>query len=75
MWVCSSPLKLISIRLVQTTYMAKYPGRVVTNDKLAALVADAWPHSFTTLNVMSGFRKCGLFPFNPSAIDDRRLAP
>uniref|UniRef100_A0A1X7SKR4 HTH CENPB-type domain-containing protein n=3 Tax=Amphimedon queenslandica TaxID=400682 RepID=A0A1X7SKR4_AMPQE len=58
-----------------SNYMAKYPGRVVTNDKLAALVADAWPHSFTTLNILSGFKKCGLFPFNPSAVDDRRLAP
>lgn len=40
-----------------------------------SLVAEAWPHSFTLLNVMSGFKKCGLFPFNPSAMDDRQSAP
>ena len=31
--------------------------------------------SLTTLNIMSDFRKCGLFPLNPSAVDDRHVAP
>ena len=38
-----------------TRYLAANPGRVITNDRLASLVAEAWPHSFTALNVMSGF--------------------
>ena len=38
-----------------TTYIAANPGRVITSDKLAFLVAEAWPHSFTAVNVMSGF--------------------
>ncbi|XP_011403833.1 PREDICTED: stress response protein NST1-like [Amphimedon queenslandica] len=58
-----------------SSYISKHPGRVVTADILSALVAEAWPISFTTLNIMSGFRKCGLFPHNPSAVDDRQMAP
>ena len=58
-----------------TRYLAANPGRVITNDRLASLVAEAWPHSFTALNVMSGFKKCGIFPLNPSEISDRQIAP
>ena len=58
-----------------TSYISKHPGRVITADILASLVAEAWPLSFTALNIMSGFKKCGLFPLNPSTVDDRRLAP
>ena len=42
------------------TKYSKYPGRVVTVDKLASLVAEAWPLSLTTVNVLSGFKKCGI---------------
>ena len=56
-------------------YMADHPGRVITTNILASLVAEAWPLSFTQLNIMSGFKKCGLFPLNPSAVDDRQSAP
>ena len=56
-------------------YIAANPGRVITADKIASLIAEAWPHSFTAVNTMSGFRKCGVFPFNPSAVTDRQIAP
>ena len=58
-----------------TKYLAANPGRVITSDRLASLVAEAWPHSLTPLNVMSGFKKCGIFPLNPSEITDRQIAP
>ena len=58
-----------------TKFLAAHPGRVVTSDKLSLLVAEAWPHSSTALNILSGFKKCGIFPFNPSEISDRQLAP
>ena len=54
-----------------TSYLSKHPGRVITPDILASLVAAAIPCSFTSLNILSGFRKCGLFPLNPSAVRDR----
>ena len=34
-----------------TKYMSKHPGRVVMADKLASLVAEAWPSSFTKVNI------------------------
>lgn len=37
-------------------YLARYPGRVITTDKLASLVVEAWPISFTAVNILSGFR-------------------
>ena len=55
--------------------MIDHPGRVITTDKLASLVADPWPHALTQLNVMSGFQKSVLIPFNPSVVDDRCTAP
>jgi hypothetical protein len=58
-----------------SSYISKFPGRVITTEVLSSLVADAWSCSLTSLNIMSGFRKCGLFPLNPSAVDDRRMAP
>ena len=50
-------------------------GRVITTDVLASMVAQAYPTSFTPVNVLSGFRKAGVYPFNPSEVDDRQLAP
>ena len=56
-------------------YLAKHPGRVITPDVIACLVAEAWPLSFTPLNILSGFRKCGIHPLNPGEVSDRQLAP
>ena len=56
-------------------YLSKHPGRVITTDVIASLVAEAWPNSFTLVNILSGFRKCGIFPINPGAVSDRQLAP
>ena len=56
-------------------FIMQNPGRVITNDVLASLVGDAWPHAFTPLNIMAGFKKCGIHPFNPGEILDRQVAP
>lgn len=58
-----------------TNYLSKHPGRVITVEKLASLVAEAWPLSMSTVNILSGFRKCGIYPFNPGEVNDRQLAP
>ena len=55
--------------------MRQRPGRVITTDVLASMVAQAYPTSFTPVNVLSGFKKAGVYPFNPSEVDDRQLAP
>ena len=56
-------------------YLAKNPGVVITTDKLAALVAEAWPNAFSAVNIMSGFKKTGVYPLNPGEVNDRQLAP
>ena len=56
-------------------YLLKHPGRVITTDVIASLVAEAWPSSLTPLNIMSGFKKCGIYPINPGEVDDRQLVP
>lgn len=52
-------------------YTGEKPGRVVTVEVLASLVGRAWSLSLTPVNIMSGFRKCGIYPLNPGQIDDR----
>jgi len=42
---------------------------------IASLVANAWPSAFTPNNIMGGFRKTGVYPINPGAIDDKMLSP
>jgi len=39
------------------------------------MVAQAYPTSFTPVNVLSGFKKAGVYPFNPSEVNDRQLVP
>ena len=58
-----------------TSYLTRHPGRVITNDMIATLVAKAWPNAFTPSNIMGGFLKTGIFPINPGAIDDKMWAP
>ena len=56
-------------------YMKQNPGRVITTDILASMVGQAYPTAFTPVNILSGFKKTGIYPFNPSSVDDRQLAP
>ena len=55
--------------------MKQNPGKVITADLLASMVGQAYPTAFTPVNILSGFKKTGIFPFNPSSVDDRQLAP
>ena len=56
-------------------YMAKNPGRVMTADVIAALVGETLLQSHTPLNILGGFKKAGIYPFNPGEVSDRQLAP
>ena len=57
------------------TYMSEYPGRVITTDILASIVAKAYPLSFTPVNIMSGFKKLGVWPINPGEVTDQHIGP
>ena len=55
--------------------MADHPHRVITTDQIAGLIGIAWPQSLTPVNIMSGFKKCGIYPLNPGVVTDRQIAP
>ena len=54
--------------------LAANPGQVVTTNHLAQLLAQAWPHAVTPINIMSGFKKCGIYPVYPEEISHWQLA-
>ena len=56
-------------------YLVANPGQVITPSMIASLVAEAWPQSVMPLNILSGFKKCVIYPINPGEISDRLLAP
>ena len=55
--------------------IAEHPNRVITTEQIASLIGIAWPQSITPVNIMAGFRKCGIYPLNPGEVTDRQLAP
>ena len=55
--------------------IAEHPNRVITTDQIASLVGTAWPQALTAVNIMSGFKKCGIYPLNAGEVTDRQLAP
>ena len=48
---------------------------MITSEAIASLVGDTWPQSVTPINILSGFKKSGISPLNPSEVSDRMLAP
>jgi hypothetical protein len=48
---------------------------VITTEQIAGLVGMVWPQAITPVNIMSGFKKCGIYPLNPGEVTDRQIAP
>lgn len=51
-------------------WMTSNPGKTITIYNIAALVNQAWSSAFSTQNIISGFRKTGIFPFNSDIFVD-----
>ena len=49
-------------------FLQEYPGRVVTKYQFSELFNQAWSMSMTPGNICVGFKKCGIYPFDPQAI-------
>lgn len=49
-------------------YMQDNPGRVVTKYQFSSLFSSAWFKTIRPANIVSGFRKVGICPFDSSAI-------
>ena len=55
--------------------LLEHPNRVITAEKIAGLVGRVRPQAITPVNIMSGFKKCGVYPLNPGEVTDRQIAP
>lgn len=57
--------------------MSSFPG-VATNSNKAnftGLLTKAWTKAMTESNIKSGFKACGIYPFNPSAVPSDAYLP
>ena len=52
-------------------YIQANPGKIVTKYTFSALLNEAWGKTMVPNIISSGFKRSGIYPFNPSAIDYR----
>ena len=55
--------------------MSDYPGVVVSKANFCGLFSKAWNTALTGDNIRSGFRACGIYPFNPDQIPSEAYIP
>ena len=48
---------------------------VVSKKEFASVVKDPFEKAFSMSSIKAGFKKCGIFPFNPGAIDRSKMLP
>jgi len=54
---------------------SSFPRSVVCKKTFCGLLKKAWQEGVTPSNILSGFRACGLYPFDPSAIPREAFIP
>ncbi|XP_065667983.1 uncharacterized protein LOC136088228 [Hydra vulgaris] len=57
------------------TMMNDYPSVLVSHSNFCGLFSKAWKYAMTDTNIRSGFRACGIYPFNPDAIPKEAYIP
>ncbi|KAL3265507.1 hypothetical protein HHI36_009711 [Cryptolaemus montrouzieri] len=55
-------------------WMLSYKDRKINRYIAGKLIGNAWARAATSSNAVNGFRACGIFPYNPSAIPDSYFA-
>jgi len=48
--------------------MSQFPGVIICRAKFTGLFATSWKTAMTPANISSGFKSCGIYPFDPLAI-------
>ena len=48
---------------------------MVTKRDFARVVKEPFELAFSMTNIKNGFAKCGIFPFNPDAVDKKKMLP
>jgi len=54
---------------------SSFPGTVVCGTNFCRLLKITWEGSVTPANITSGFRACGIYPFNPEAVPSEAYIP
>lgn len=49
-------------------FMQKNPGKVITKYQFSPLLAEAWLKAMSLLPIISGFKYCGVYPFNAQVV-------
>ena len=62
-----APLKVQWTQICHEFYQ-KNPGRIITKFNFCRLFSQAWCQAVTPKNIMAGFRRAGVYPYNPKAI-------
>lgn len=52
-------------------FMVNHPGQTITLKDMAGLVGKAHPRAFTPMNIMKGFSKTGIYPFDAHIFSDQ----
>ena len=55
--------------------MSQYPGIVIERTHFTRLFASAWAKAITESNIRSGFRACGIYPYNCIAVLKEAFLP
>ncbi|KAL3287968.1 hypothetical protein HHI36_002424 [Cryptolaemus montrouzieri] len=55
-------------------WMLSHKDRKINRYVAGKLIGNAWARAATSSNAVNGFRACGIFPYNPSAIPDSYFA-
>jgi hypothetical protein len=62
-----APLK-VQWSTVCHKFYQKNPGKVINRFNFSTMFSEAWYGAITPINIMAGFRKAGVFPFDPEAV-------
>jgi len=58
-----------------TSQMKATPGKPITDFQVAGLLGKAYGKASSVENAISGFRKTGIFPYNPKVFEEWEYAP
>lgn len=71
---CFGPLKSCYNREAQL-FMRRNPGLKITKFNIGQMLCSPYQKGLSPQNLTSSFKKSGIYPFNPKAVDTNELAP
>lgn len=63
------PLNTFYVSCIEK-FLRNNPGRTVTQFQISKLFGEAYLRAATPTTAINGFRKCGIFPYNPDVFSD-----